>query len=418
MTLRTKTLLIVGLTLIALFVALYLSLSAILSSGFTTLENQFVTRNVTRAFEALSDDINKMNRNVGDWAPWDDTYQFADDVNEDYIADNLIDSVFYNLGINVMMFVNSSGEIVYDPGFDLINYEFVPASSSLEELVADEGLLTDHAEVESNYAGLLLLPENPMIIASQPILTSNGEGPINGTLIMGRYLDDEFIASLEERTKFVITIERLDTGNLPGDFETAFESLQEQEEGSIHITPLNEERIAGYRLLTDVNGDPALLLRVDMQRDVHAQGESTLQLLIISLAGLGVVFVILTLLIIERLVLARMFQLSEGVAEIGASGDLSQRLTFPGRDEISQLADSINKMLSDLQESLKREKELRAEVQKLRIQIDQSKKAQQVAEITESDYFQNLQQKAKDIRSGKSSESESKEETESKPGED
>lgn len=415
MNLRTKTLLIVGLTLIALFVALYLSLSAIFNNGFTTLENQFVERNVTRAYEALNDDISKMNRNVGDWAPWDDTYQFVDDVNQEYIDDNLIDSVFYNLGINVMMFVNSSGEIVYDPGFDLVNYEFVDASPDLEALVS-EGLLTNHTETDSSFAGLLLLPENPMIIASQPILTSNGEGPINGTLIMGRYLDEEQITSLEERTKFVITIERLDTGELPGDFQTALDELETQDEGSIHITPLSEERIAGYRILNDVNGDPALLLRVDMQRDVHAQGQDTLRLLIISLVLLGAVFVILTLLIIELVVLRRMFKLSEGVAEIGASGDLSQRLTFPGQDEISQLAHSINQMLTDLQESLKREKELRAEVQKLRIQIDQAKKEQQVAEITESDYFQDLQAKAKNIR--RTGKAESEEETEGESGEE
>jgi hypothetical protein len=42
-----------------------------------------------------------------------------------------------------------------------------------------------------------------------------------------------------------------------------------------------------------------------------------------------------------------------------------------------------------------REASLRREVQELRIQIDEARKHKQVAEITESGYFQQLQQKAR-----------------------
>jgi CheY-like chemotaxis protein len=45
-----------------------------------------------------------------------------------------------------------------------------------------------------------------------------------------------------------------------------------------------------------------------------------------------------------------------------------------------------------------REERLTQQVQQLRIEIDQTKKAREVAEITESDYFQDLQRKAKDLR--------------------
>jgi hypothetical protein len=46
-----------------------------------------------------------------------------------------------------------------------------------------------------------------------------------------------------------------------------------------------------------------------------------------------------------------------------------------------------------------REQRLRQEVRELRIEIDEVKKARQVAEITESEYFQQLQQKARRLRS-------------------
>ena len=410
MTLRVKTLLIVGLTLLALlalFAALLVVQTIILQSGFTTVENNFVTTNVNRAFEALTDDIAKVNTTVGDWAPWDDTYAFVEDGNEAYINNNLGEGTFTNLDINVMVFVDSANAVVYGQGIDLASGEFGDIAAGLEEELIRNDLLLSHSDTSSLISGFVLLPENPMLIASQPILTSNGEGPLNGSLVMGRYLDEAQIEDLEARTKFVITIERLDQENLPADFAAALHELTETEneaeaeeeiKSNIHITPLSDERIAGYTIMTDIYGDPGLILRVDMARDVFAQGQRTQDFFIYALVGVGVAFLVLTLVIIERLVLARLFRVSAGVEEIGASGDLARRLTMPGTDELSQLAQAINNMLQDLQESLAREKQLKAEVQRLRIEIDQVKKDKEVAEIVESDYFQNLQQKAKDLR--------------------
>jgi HAMP domain-containing protein len=64
-------------------------------------------------------------------------------------------------------------------------------------------------------------------------------------------------------------------------------------------------------------------------------------------------------------------------------------------DELGQLARVFQNMCREV---YAREARLRQEVHELRIQIDQAKQQQQVSEITESDYFQNLQARAKDIR--------------------
>jgi hypothetical protein len=49
-------------------------------------------------------------------------------------------------------------------------------------------------------------------------------------------------------------------------------------------------------------------------------------------------------------------------------------------------------------EVIAREESLREQVQKLRIQIDETTKAREVAEITESDYFRNLKEWAQYLR--------------------
>ncbi len=60
-------------------------------------------------------------------------------------------------------------------------------------------------------------------------------------------------------------------------------------------------------------------------------------------------------------------------------------------DALGQLARMFEKMVKEVQE---REAKLKEQVQQLRIEIDQGRKERQVAEITETDYFYQLQQKA------------------------
>jgi hypothetical protein len=45
-----------------------------------------------------------------------------------------------------------------------------------------------------------------------------------------------------------------------------------------------------------------------------------------------------------------------------------------------------------------REEQLKQQIQVLQIEIDQVKKARQVSEITDTEYFQDLQKKAKALR--------------------
>jgi two-component system, cell cycle response regulator len=65
------------------------------------------------------------------------------------------------------------------------------------------------------------------------------------------------------------------------------------------------------------------------------------------------------------------------------------------KDALGRLARVFREMAHEVQA---REQRLKREVQKLRIEIDEATAARQVAEITETDYFQDLQTKADEMR--------------------
>ncbi len=348
MTLRRRTAIAVLTACIVAVVVLYFTLQGILAARFTTLERQKANRDLGRASNALSQDIASVEMVVGDWAPWDDTYRFMQDRNTEYVASNLEASTLINLGISFIVFVDPAGQIAYSKGVDLSNETETPLPAGLEQYATGDGLLATHTSETSSIAGILVLPEQPTLVASQPILTSQKGGPIAGSLIMGRYLNWEEVQKLSQVTDLSLEFHRVDEPNLPADFEVARSSLSE---GETLVRVLDSKTIAAYMLLTDISGSTAFVLRVDEPRDIYAQGQQTANYVLYLLLGFGLLFSVLAILEIDRLVLSRLRRLSTSVEAVGRSRNLSERVSVGGKDELTAVAEAINRTLASLEQS-------------------------------------------------------------------
>lgn len=73
-----------------------------------------------------------MNR---DWAWWDDTYDFIEDSNPEYVKATLSDESILGLRLNFIIYINSSGEIVVARGFDLNTNKELPIPETLKEWI-------------------------------------------------------------------------------------------------------------------------------------------------------------------------------------------------------------------------------------------------------------------------------------------
>lgn len=348
MTLRKETLIRIGVTIIGLIAVLFVTSRTILLRSFAQLEKQNTHQNIERVMNALSDDLGKLNITAADWAHWDDTVAFVEGDYADYVEANLGDLTLVNLQLNLMLFVHSSGQIVFAKALDLESETEMPVPDLLEHLQLDHPLMI-HPDTESSHTGIILFPEGPMLVASRPILTNEKVGPLHGALIVGRYLDSVEIERLAEMTQLSLTMRPLDDSQMPSDFQTALSSLSEQT--PIFVQPLDAHTVAGYGLMNDVYDQPALVLRVDMPRDIYKQGQTSIFYFGLSLLAAGLVFGLVTLLIIERQVLSRLTRISQTVSDVNKSGDLSARVTMTGQDELSNLAIGINEMLKSLQEN-------------------------------------------------------------------
>lgn len=363
MTLRKKALLLTGIILLFLSCILFLAAKAIFLKNFSEAESKSAGLRAEWALSALKEELAALEATAADWAEWDDTYAFVENPTDEYIKANLVDPTFTTLRLNFMLFLNSSGQIVFGKGFDRQKEREAPVPESLrEQLSAAEFLFN-----RSPRAGVILLPENPLLIASCPILTSEKKGPARGALVLGRYLDAGEIERLAQMTRAPVSVYRVDDAQLPPDFILARQNLSRG--ANIYVLPLDNQFIAGYGLLNDVSGKPALLIGVKTPRELYPLGHKiTLSFLLLFLV-IGLAAGTVILLLIEKTFLSRLERLSAGINGIKTSSDFSTRVPVSRGDELERLTTAINAMLSALE---KAHQELRESEERYRNLVENS----------------------------------------------
>ena len=139
--------------------------------------------------------------------------------------------------------------------------------------------------------------------------------------------------------------------------------------------------------------------------EVFTNAQKALFLFIsIFIAIFGLVLVLVNYLLKWRVIqpLKPMAQLAETISSDTITANELRTLEWKGltkiahrRDELGQLGRVFQKMVHEV---YAREQQLSQQLLQLRVEIDQTKRVREVAEIAETDYFQNLQKNAKDIR--------------------
>jgi len=91
----------------------------------------------------------------------------------------------------------------------------------------------------------------------------------------------------------------------------------------------------------------------------------------------------------------------QGVLQLLNALDSRKKEIISFDDNLQQLMESFSSLAAAALEGYIQEQSLRKEIQQLRIEIDHVKRAKQVAEITDTSYFQDLKEKAQQIRENK-----------------
>ncbi len=360
-------------TMVGMFVFMLIMVVLIMNSyllrNIKNLEKDFVSERMSQIAIAINFELDDLKKTVIDWAEWDDAYQFVQDGNQEFVDGNLGASFFENLRLDSMIYMNQSGEFVFaqQVNDDATALEPVPdaVKKQIQQLVG--------SHMDSGVQGMLKVSDGAMLIAITPVLTSNGEGPINGYLAIYRYLNSKEIAYLSTMINQKIVM----------DSAIAQEIRFERKMGrsDVYVRAISEKSIQGSTMLYDLVGRPAVTVSITMNRDMSMVVNTSILSVLIALSVSSLIFTLLILFYTNRVILSRVLSMSRAIKDIGEHDEPSERLKPDGYcDELSAMTGEINSMLDKMHESRKRiiddEHELRSVTEELQKEVAERRKAQ------------------------------------------
>ena len=350
MKLRTKLVIVIIVGFCILCLVLSITLNAMIIGSYSDLEYKIVSENVGRLLNQLNQENSNLKAVASDWAFWNDTYSFINDTSEDYIQSNLQYESFKVIDINFMLFYNNSDVLVFSRAFDFqAKNETILPASFYSYISNNKGSLLAHQSLESTQTGIILydIKETPLMISITPILHSNRDGPIHGSLVIGRFLDDAKVKSFGNVTHLAVVLHPV-SSKISNDLKHASSTI----EGiPIVIQPINSTYIAGFVIIDDVFGNPVFIMEVGSNRDIYNQGLNMIQNLIISLVITVVVLIVIVVILLDRFVTSRLTYLTKSVNDVKNYEDLLKHIQVKGNDEIAVLQKNINDMLTSLQKT-------------------------------------------------------------------
>ena len=321
----------------------------ILQPGFDDLERSTTSRNLARAVHAIDKDVQTLEHFCHDWAAWDDTYHFLEDGNEEFVRENLILETFSNGNFDLAWLVTSDGRVMFgearDPAQDYATVDV--AEFPAGRMPLDNPLLASR-DAARPVSGLLRSSRGPMIVSSWPVTDSLQQSAPDGWIIMGRFLDEVHIAALIDQTRVPFIVEDIDAPEGAPDREARAQLAA----GAVEVqTPVNAHVIHAWSVLPDMLGRPALLLRIEWPREITRRGADVLSFALVSLLTAATLTLVFVALMLQRMVIRPISDLTAHALRVGHSDDLSSRVGSTRRDELGTLAREFDSMVSKLETS-------------------------------------------------------------------
>ena len=344
MSLKLKIVLIVVAVMAAYFFFDYMIEEKVIFPQFVALEEREADRNVSRCVDAVKREIFHLDTFTADWSNWDDTYKFAVNHDPNFIISNLPVTTFRESHLNIVLIADIGGNVVWKGIYDDNQQPISIKAFDANELSPSHSLFAGRYKdlTDKPVLGIFMTEHGPMFINAKAILDSHQNGPSHGTLVMGRFLDDDIIKALAEQTRVEMQIRPA------GSFAADKEVVSYIRSGHKYLTHTYQKCIKSYAVLEDVSGAPAMILCATTPRDISQYGRAAMNYALYSRVFSKMSLVVLLLVVLQFIIIKPLSNLTSHLVKIGASDDLTARINIRGKGELGILANEFNKTLEKL----------------------------------------------------------------------
>ncbi|HWR26108.1 MAG TPA: response regulator, partial [Methanosarcina sp.] len=367
----SKKILVIIYVIFALLISVIIFGSqTILYSSFSDLQEKEAAGNLEKLQNVIDFEILHLDEANSALASKEEIRNLIANKNSQNLNATLFEDTISITGCDFIVLASSSGNIIYssvsgsenlsstlnltrrsnftrtlnlDNDSNLIDNSILP---EIRQKIHDGSLLCQEAEVSSR--GLILLKSGPAIVSSKPVLAAPESEKVSGTIILGKYLNTEFIESVQNTTGNAVTLSSL--RSVTPDVQQAF--FESENHKFIYTT--TGQSVIGYSVLEDISGNPAILMRTDANSSIYAEGQKSLRYIVFFLLFAGITLGAGCKHLLDREVASRIVAIDNFVEKVGKNENFSERFSVHGNDELSRLSEGINRMLDRLRATSER----------------------------------------------------------------
>lgn len=332
--LRAATLL-TSVALVAFLVAgLWLFLHNLVSTRMHALEIESTRESGETARNLVAVAEENQLESARDWGIWNATWDFMralDEGRDDeaYRAENLNPVSLINAGAPVIIYLDNDGKIV--EALVVENEQSVAAPEDVRS--ADWARLAESVDVDGA-CGLVRIGDRVLVVGVSAITQAMGQGERAGTLVMGRWLDDEQANELSHAMGKPVSFRAANASDV-GD----------------GVVALNDAHIVGEFLLRDIHDAPVLMGQVTCARDVHAQAHKVERAVLVGLLLFGAVTAGAVYTLMHVMVVSRLIRASREVLHVTGCDAGSALIRVDRHDELGALVASVNQLTTKINTS-------------------------------------------------------------------
>jgi sensor domain CHASE-containing protein len=349
LSLRSKIYLIVGATLLVAVAVVFMVSQTVFLRGFASVEHKETQDQIKRAQAAVTWDLLELGVAAKSYSSQDQVLASLRSKGSTSADSSLSGSFFTAARANAAAVLDQTGALVWGRGFDLVGSQPTPLPTELEPYFSPQGGLSERFRAGTEVSGILVLSGAPMLVDSRPITDTGAGGRVLGTIVIGRWLDAGVLAELGARTRLDLSLVPIDATDLPSQVRDA--TANGETTATTFVIPRNAETVAGYAVLQDVFGQPALVMRVETPRAVWAQGASSVRYFMLCLFALVVVFGVVLSQMLERSLFRRLAAMTAQVRHMRPGRAKLEPIAAGSNDELGLLAETINAGFLQLDET-------------------------------------------------------------------
>jgi len=317
--------------------------------SLTILQEKYARQHFLKVSYHLESLLESFQDSVQSWAWWDVTQNAARHRVDSEVLDNYSDEGLASASINIVAVFDREGRLVLGRQQEAgAASKYGDLTREWQKLLGRDSPFWSLDQREGN-KGFLLEEGILVFVSSYPVLGNSGQGEPGGVLVMGRYLtaEQQKVAQEKMETTFMIEPHSEAVASLSGLDPAFLDSKKPLPPLIVHgklpaINPL--------ALFLEVHVSSDLL---EEERKAYWDQEAALvgavPLYVLGIVLTNLALVLVFLFITQKYILSRIVKLDRFSREVTQSPDTHGVLELGGGDELTNIAGSVNAMITTLE---------------------------------------------------------------------